>query len=479
MRDERKETPLHQSLTEAQKAEEVINYSLIRGRFIKQQPLHRRMQELMSKHNHLLIWAFLEAGKTHQVIARVLFELGHNPDLRIAIFSNTQKLARKVTATIADYIENSVRLKEVFPNLKKGAGPWNTEALTVMRSPGIPIKDPSVQCLPVRTGAAQGARIDIAILDDVYTAEEYRSDAKGEHLWDWYHKTIHGRADRVWMIGNVFSPDDFMHRLEQNKAVWVGERFSLLDPDDMCVWPAMWPDERIRQVREGMTPEEFARTFLCIPRDDASAWFKRTTIDKCLKLGEGLSLKQGGELRHILPGYKIYTGVDLGHRVKKTSDQTVFFTFAEKPDGCRRILEILCGRWMGSDIVDRILDVHRRFGSIIHVESVAAQQFILDFTRKVSRVPVVEFQTDKRKHDNQFGVQALAVEMANGKWEFPSDDGTLQGAHKEVQALCHDLTYYDPREHTGDRLMAMWIGVEGSRRLIPPNVQTGNFRRRV
>ncbi len=171
-------------MTDEEKARDVFDFVKDKGRFVRQQSHHRRMQELMTAHDHLLIWAFLEAGKTHQVIGRVLFELGHNPDLRIAIFSNSLGLSKRITSTIADYIEHSVRLREVFPHLRKGSGPWNTQTLTVARSAATPIKDPSVQCLPVNTGAAQGARIDLAILD---------VHLQGETIWP----VVHGRGVSV------------------------------------------------------------------------------------------------------------------------------------------------------------------------------------------------------------------------------------------------------------------------------------------
>lgn len=456
------------------------------SRCVRQQPHHRRMQKLMDKHNHLLIWSYLGAGKTHQLIGRVLFELGRNPDLRIAIFSNSMKLSTKITSTIADYIDGRgrVRLQEVFPHLRRGVGRWNTTELTVHRSPNVPIKDPSVQCLPVRTGAAQGARIDIAILDDVYTAEEFRSDAQSEHLQEWYEKTISGRANKIWMIGNVFSPDDFMHRLEKSKNVWYGERFPLLDQNGICTWPEMYTPERIAEVRSIMSEEEFSRMYLCIPRDDAAALWKRTWIDKALEKGNGLEMLSSTQSLVRLPaGASVITGVDLGHRPKKTSDATVLFTYMEMPNGDRYLLEIQTGRWAGPDILDRlvgsedgkVLGVHQRFGSIIHVENVAAQQFILDFSKRRSAAKVVEFQTDRRKHDAQFGVEGLAVEMRNGKWAFPNDDGKC---HPEVQALINEMLYYDPHAHTGDRLMAMWIGVEGTRR-EKLRMQTGHIKRRL
>jgi hypothetical protein len=198
---------------------------------------------------------------------------------------------------------------------------------------------------------------------------------------------------------------------------------------------------------------------LCKARDDEQARFQREWIERCLTRGNGL---QSLDHLDLLPaGGGVFTGVDLGVSQEPGSDKTVLFTLLLHPNGDRQILSIESGRWTGPEIVRRIVSIHQRFHSIVYVENVASQDFILQFAREFSAVPVRPFTTGRNKAHAEFGVEGLAVEIQNGKWLIPNVGGRC---HPEVDAWINDLLYYDPREHTGDYLMAAWFAREGARR---------------
>ncbi len=103
-------------------------------------------------------------------------------------------------------------------------------------------------------------------------------------------------------------------------------------------------------------------------------------------------------------------------------------------------------------IVDRIAQVHRRYGGTIVVESVAAQAFISHFLREMGSLPVIDFKTGKGKMSLEWQVESLGAEMARGQRVIPSDDGKVN--HPEVDAFLRDCLYYSPDKHTPDRLAA-------------------------
>lgn len=90
-----------------------------------------------------------------------------------------------------------------------------------------------------------------------------------------------------------------------------------------------------------------------------------------------------------------------------------------------------------------------------------AQDFILQFLRATSAIPVRPFTTGRNKVHPEFGVESLAAEMAAGRWIIPNKDGQM---HTEVDALVNEMLYYDPKSHTGDRLMSMWFAREAARK---------------
>jgi len=429
----------------------------------------REWHTLFDQHPRLLIWSHTESGKTSLMsIGRVLFELGRNPNLRVCIVSNTDGQAQKICLAVQKYIEQSEELHRVFPELRRAPDmPWNAHHLFVERA--TQAKDPSVQTCGIH-GNILGARIDLLILDDLLDYENTASPTQRNDLWGWYHSTLEGRLtqrSRVLCIGTAWHREDFMHRLAQS-AAWVFRRYSVVDPETgQSRWPARWPSSRIEARRIALGPLEFSRQLLCVARSDADARFKKEWVDQCLRRGLGVPLIYA--LRQVPSGYKTYTGVDLGVRVKQGSDLTALCTVIIAPNGDRRVLDLEAGRWVGPEIVAKIEEKHHRYQSIVFVEDNAAQQFIVQFTKHKSAVPVHPFTTDGKKLHPEFGIEGLATEMANGKWIIPSVEagGHLVAAHPELDAWVNELLYYDPRGHAGDRLMASWIVREGARRTLP------------
>ena len=74
---------------------------------IQLQPMHEEWHSLANNHKRLLLWAHVEAGKTQQMsIARSLWEIGRNPNIRVCCVSNTYGLSTQVCMTVAKYIES-------------------------------------------------------------------------------------------------------------------------------------------------------------------------------------------------------------------------------------------------------------------------------------------------------------------------------------------------------------------------------------
>lgn len=426
------------------------------GGIITQATLHSDWQALCTKYDRLLVWSHVESGKTNQIsVGRTLYELGKNPALRIAIVSNTQEQAKKIVGAISKYIEQSDEVQAVFPELKRGDGVWTQTALTVKR-PTLS-KDPSVQAFGVH-GNILGARIDLLILDDVLDYENCRTPSMRQDLWDWYFSTLAGRLTRgarVWVVGTAFHPDDMLHRFSKHPG-WHAVRYPVIDPDTgNSRWPDRWPMERIEQRKRGMPPIEFARQYLCQARDDTDAHFKKDWIDACV--ARGADKKFVYALPVVPPRCRVYTGVDLAVQKHNAAGETVLFTILVNPRGDREVLSIEAGKWSGPEIVQRIIDAHKRYLSICVVENNAAQDFIVQFARGAFAVPIHAHTTGRNKSHPEFGVESIAAEMAGAKWIIPSKGGL----HPQTQAWITEMLYYDPQGHTGDRLMASWFAREG------------------
>jgi hypothetical protein len=427
------------------------------GKSVKQAPVHETWHRLCDEQDRLLIWAHIESGKTQQMaIARTLWDLGNDPALRFLIISNTHNQAIKLGRLLRQYVDQSQELHEVFPNLKKGT-PWGDTAFAVERSTFA--KDPSVQLTGIH-GSVLGSRVDRILLDDVLDYENCRSEIGRQEVIDWYNSTPNGRlieGGKVRCIGTAFHPQDLLHHFAKTPG-WAAFRYPVIDPSTQQPrWPERWSLARIHAKRMELGSTEFTRQMLCEARDDLSAKFKRAWINRCLHNGNGRQLNAMG-LKVVPRGYSIYTGVDLAVQQKDSSDLTVLFTIAVDPMGMRHVLSCESGKWAGPEIVNRIIDIHHRFQSIVIVENNAAQDFILQFTRHRSAVPLKAFTTGRQKAHPEFGIEGIATEMENGKWSIPNKDGVC---HPEIQKWIDEMLYYDPKAHTGDRLMACWFAREG------------------
>lgn len=448
------------------------------GKRIQQAPIHKKWHKLANENKRLVIWSHTEAGKTNQlVIGRALFELGKNPNCRIAVIGNTREQSSKIIRTIAKYIETSAELKAVFPDLKRSEkDSWTSTALFVERP--TPAKDPSVQAFGVH-GAIMGARIDKLILDDVLDYENCQTPKGREDLWAWYHSSVSSRLTRdasVICVGTAWHPEDLLHRFALH-PLWTSKKFPVLDEAGKPTWPSHWSLDRIEEQRIERGPLEFARTMMCQAWDEGDARFKRAYIDKALEAGDGwpviYSLEDEDAIEEDLLAYdaewrlggpecvKIYTGVDLAVQKHQAADKTAMVTIGVMPNGDRRIYYIDAGRWSGPEIIAKIMSTYDRYGGIFHVEGNAAQDYIRQFTLHKAAIPIVPFITGRNKMNPQFGVESLAAEMAGGKWIIPNEGGKMD---KEVQALVTEMLSYQPDAHTGDRLMALWFAREGARR---------------
>ena len=434
------------------------------GAPITPQPMHAEWHALADRHTRLVLWSFVESAKTTQLsVIRPIWLLGRNPNLRLAVLSNTSGQAVKIVRGIARYIETSPEVAQVFPNLRKSArdgDPWTSSMLTFQRP--IISRDPSIQACGVH-GNVLGSRLDGVILDDILDFENTRTHAQRRDLQDWIEVSIMGRLTKgafVLAVGTAFHPSDLLSYFARQGSGWFARKYPLLLPDGTCRWPEAYPPSRIVEKRTDMGSAEFARQMLCMPRSDEEGRFRREWIEQCLVRGRGVPLLP--YLDAVPDGYATFTGVDLGVRTGEHSDKTAIFTLLLHPEGDRQLIGIEAGRWTGPEIVRRLYDTHKRYGSIIYVENVAAQDLLIQFVREMGSLPIRPFTTGTNKAHPEFGIEGLAVEMQSGKWIIPNGPhGELDPA---VDEWINELLYFDPREHVGDSAMASWFAREGCRR---------------
>jgi hypothetical protein len=433
---------------------------------------HREWQEFLSSTRAGVIFAPVEHGKSTQIsVGRILWELGNDPTLRILLISRTKGQAKKAIGFIKYQIVHNKKLHDVFPNLRKSTKsgmPWNESDITVERAGAS--RDPSVQARGEGSEDILGSRLDLVVYDDGLTLDNTRTKEARDKHEDWFDTVVYSRLvedyedeifGRIFAIGTPFNEDDQLHRLSKRKGWKVKKYCCVLNPEDPTnkwkpLWPRQWPLIRILDKRESMTISAFTRTLLCQVLDASVRRFKRPWIEFSKLLGRGRTFLQRVPTYNGEP-MKCFTGIDIGVGKKDSDALTTAFTWAVDPYGRRIIVDIESGHLTGPEIINLAWRKRRMFDSKIGVESNAAQKLLTDFPLDGEDTFAEPLNTGSEKWDDELGVESLAILMKSGRIVVPSgEDG--QSVPPEADAWLTECWQFDPSQHTGDRLMASWIG---------------------
>lgn len=241
-------------------------------------PMHLEWQQLMGHRKFLVLLGPREHGKSTNLVGRVLWELGNNPNVRVKIVSNNSSNAQKRLRAIKKHIESNPRLHRVFPHLKPDYSKWAETAILVVR-PQIMI-DSSVEAYGV-FAAATGSRCDILIFDDVADMKNSilnpadREKVRETVLSDWMNMLVDGgwcvdiatlwhKADLHHHLGGnalkEFLRGEIPDQSEIEEGQWyvsfhaVGENF---EP----VWAEQWPKERLKAKYNTVGAKAFNRGY--------------------------------------------------------------------------------------------------------------------------------------------------------------------------------------------------------------------------
>lgn len=425
----------------------------ISGPPIRQHRIHEEMHAALTESRHIVVMGHPESGKSVQLgQGRVLWSLGRDVGSHYALVGNTQSGAKKTLEPIKQYIERSVELRAVFPRLRPGSL-WTTEAITVERSTAS--RDPSVQTVGFH-GDIQGARLEGIVADDLLDYENTKTEPMRQDVTRWFKMSVLSReAHGAWcaFLTNAWHERDTAHELEREG--WRTLRYPVRDEEGVPTWSELWPPDRIADAERIHGPLDFARLFMCRPRDDASRVFVAEAIERCLERGRGYGLVD--ELPEGLvdrPDFLVVHGVDIGASRRLRGGETVFFSIGIHPNRDRQVLSIRSSRRGTRWMLETLADLALRFGGIFVVEDNGVQKMIVEVAAETGDeldATIVPFQTGRNKYDPNNGIAAMAAEFDRGRWILPAE------SHPQMTRYVGELESYDPLAHTGDRLMASWM----------------------
>lgn len=235
------------------------------GRFLRQAALHRDLQAFLTATPRGLVELPRDHGKSTQVCARVLWELGRDPGLRVKIVCASEALAAERSRFLREAVQSNPWVGAVFPHLTKGH-PWGDTRFTVAR-PGDVI-GPSVTAVGVG-GASTGSRADLLICDDIVDVRSVASRAERDRVKQLFRDNLMNLLEptgRFWGLSTPWHRQDLNAELKRNPAFGLFRR--AVDENLTPVWDERWPRQALEARRAEIGAVSFARGYRLVPVAD-------------------------------------------------------------------------------------------------------------------------------------------------------------------------------------------------------------------
>lgn len=204
-------------------------------RWARQDPIHREIQGILTQHDRVVLLAPTGIGKTTQVRKRLEWEIGVNPNTVVKYVSASESLPKNVLAAMQQEMTTNMRVRDVFPHLRKatlrddGREAWNSKSLLVPRS--MPLVDPTMQIFGL-FGNVLGGRTNIVVLDDIINMITSLTENMRDKVYNWLSEIVTRLqpGSQVWSIGHIWDERDALQRLAKNPG-WVYRRYECLVVD--------------------------------------------------------------------------------------------------------------------------------------------------------------------------------------------------------------------------------------------------------
>jgi phage terminase large subunit-like protein len=408
-----------------------------RGEPIRQAAVHHELQEFLTLHPKALIELPRDHGKSFQVCCRIVWELGHNPGLRVKIVCATGAIAGERARFIRDAIESNRRVQLVFPELRRDR-PWAATSFAVIRPANV--IGPSITAYGIGAGST-GTRADLLVCDDVVDVRALHNRAERDRVDDHFHDTLMNLLEpegRFWGLFTPWHGDDLNARLKKNPS--YAHFRKAIGPEFEPVWPEKWPAEKLQMRKAEIGSVSFARGYRLVPMMEEDAPIRPEWVRHWTEPAE-----QDMVVLSIDPAVSSSAKADRSALVVlgRTAVAACGFAAVSAPE--IRVLACTARRVAAPALVGLIETFDRQWNpAVILFESNAAFLGIKDLlVRHASfgpRVKGMSQSTDKASR-----VAAFSVAVENGSFRLKGDDKDSVDAGQSE--LFEEMTTFPFGEH--------------------------------
>lgn len=384
-------------------------------------------------------------GKTAQATARVAWEIGNNPALRVKYVQQTDVEAAKSVGVIAALIE-SERFRLLFPHVKPSKADWSKTSLRVVddRVSTTFARDATVEAKGIFGRA--GGRFDLLVCDDVCDMRNavqqaaLRAQVKEAYANTWYpmRDLAAPKPPRVWKFGTPYHVEDITADWRKVHAA-DGSLFRKPVVDFVSPWAEVFTADELRRIREVQGPTPYARAYELVPVSSDMLVFPKAWLDEALYVERGP--------QHVVG--KFIASIDWAYTDAKTTkkaDPDWSVCGVAWVSSARHIFVVDCirERLPFPEFARRAAAMLERWGvEIATAEANGPQAGIVDSFREIAPCPVVKADRVTDKLVRAIGKQAF---IEQGRFHLPrrEDSPTVL---PWAEPIYDELTVFPASEH--------------------------------
>ncbi|HKB01805.1 MAG TPA: hypothetical protein VKD90_06275 [Gemmataceae bacterium] len=404
---------------------------------LRQAQVHKDLQTFLSGHRRGLVEMPRDHGKSTQVCARIVWELGRKPSLRVVIVCASEALAAARGRFVREAIASNPLVRELFPHLRP-AEPWSDTRLTVVRPASV--IGPSLTAIGIG-GASTGSRADLLVCDDIVDIRAIASRAERDRVKDHFKENLMNLLEpdgRFWGLCTPWHQDDLNAVLKRTGTYPVFTK--PVGPELEPVWPEKWPRSALAARRAEIGEVPFSRGYRLVPVADGVAPIRLAWVQFWDKPADPV---------------RVVLSVDPAVSTHKRADRSALVVLAKCGPEVR-VLEAVGRRVSTPDLIPLIGSVDARWGpDTILFESNAAFRGIAELMiRQAGFGPKV--QEVKQTKDKGSRAAVFSVPVQNGTFRLKGSGG---GADPAQQELLDEMVTFPLGEHD-DLLDAAMTGTE-------------------
>jgi len=393
-------------------------------------------------------------------IARAIFEILRNPNIRILIASNTQLQAEVFLREITSHLALNERLISTFGRFE-GDHKWDTREIIVAPRTS-PAKESTITCVGVG-GPVASRHYDLIICDDIVDEETARTEVQREKVRTWYYKTLLPCLEpdgRIFLVGTRYHYLDLYGHLLKNELADKHQIIRAIAPDGTTPWPEKFSLEWLERRKEQTGSIIFASQYQNdtelmkgeIFREEWFRFYEDEPDWEAMDFWIGCD-PAATKADVLLTGRKAesdYWTIVVGARKKDSQGEYERHVYVK---------ELWRARCTKQEYIDELRrKVERYQPQRVLIETVAAQEYLAQDVEKFTSVQRVDRTKDKVSR--AYWVQAF---FENAQVLFPPKH--LQTRPEMWQALEEELILFPSAEHDDlfDGLETMMQGAVGER----------------